>query len=171
LNHGPIRDVTACFWWYPGTAPGSSWTIQPTWQRIDYQFGRFDTVPADGPLMQMLSLNAFVLSSIAGGRSVPQSIFVDYTAGFTKEIIAGRLAYLLKGVRLRTMLGLMGVVSTIASNGQTGGSLGLDGMSESKSFGGKWGAFSGAVELALRQEDEIRELYKAKTRGTGVSFA
>lgn len=171
LNHGPVRSVEKVFWWYPGSAIGSSWCVASNWQRIDYQFARMDIVPADGPLMQMLTLNAFVLSSLAAGRSVPQSIFVDYTAGLDADLIQSRFQHLLKGIRLRTLLSLIGMVGSITTRGMSGSSLSIDGLSESRSFGGKWGAFSGLVDMAIQQEQEIRDQWKVRHNPVPVVFS
>lgn len=170
LAHSPIRSVENVFFWYPGTSVGASWQIQPDWRRIDYQFGSLQIVPASGALMPLISVNAYVLSSIGGGRDIPQSIFVDYTVGFSTEELEANYQHLIEGIRLRTLLNLFGVLTTLNSGGLTGGSLSLDGLSNSKSYGGKYGAYSGEIELAIQNEQQCRDMFYDDIHGVMMDF-
>ena len=171
LGQRPVQSVQQCFFWYPGAQVGSSWRIPLDWLRLDYRYGTLQIVPASGAQMQLMSLNAYIASSVAGGRGMPASVFIDYTAGFTPDILEAQHQDLLEGVRLRTLLFLFGILSTVRSGGQTGGSLGLDGLSESKSFGGKYGAYAGEIELAKEFEAEVRETWMQAEQGPAVAFA
>ena len=113
----------------------------------------------------LMTFTAYILGVISGGRGLPQSIILDYTTGFTPELLEARHQDLIEGVRLRTLMALGGIIATIRTGGQTGGSLGLDGLSESRSFGGKFGPYSGMIELAMQREKEIRDGWRQKEHG------
>lgn len=171
LGHRPIISVDKAFFWYPGTAIGSSWKLQVDWTRVDYQTGLIEIVPASGQLLQFLSVNSYVVSAIAGGRSVPQSIFIDYTTGFETGVLQAKHQDLIDGVRLLALLFTFGILTTVRAGGQTGGSLSMDGLSHSRSFGGKYGAYSGEIELAIQNEAQIRENWLDHQQGPLVEFA
>ena len=171
LGQRPVQSWQQAFFWYPGAEIGASWRIAADWVRLDYRYGTLQIVPATGAQLQLLSLNAYIASSVAGGRGIPASLFFDYTVGFTPEILQAQHQDLLEGVRLLTLLLLFGLLSTVRSGGQTGGSLGLDGLSESKSFGGKYGAYAGEIELAKEYEQSIREAWQTAEQGPAVAFA
>ena len=171
LGHKPVKAITKAFFWYPGTAIGASWNIPLDWPRVDYRKGIVELVPATGAMLQLLSVNAYVLSSIAAGRSIPQSIFIDYTTGLSQALLAAQHQDLIEGVRLRTLLLLFGILVTTRNQGQTGGSLSLDGLSHSRSWGGKYGAYSGEIELAIETEQQIRDNWLDQEQGPLVEFA
>lgn len=171
LGYRPIISVEDLFFWYPGTAIGASWTIQSDWRRLDYQFGSQQIVPATGPLLPLLSVNAYVLSSIAGGRDIPQSIFVDYTVGFQEGVIEAHHQDLIEGVRLRAFLMLIGVLGTILSQGRTNSNLSLDGLSQGRGFAaGRYGPMSGEIQLAIEREQEIRDNWLDHEQGPLFTF-
>ena len=171
LSHKPVVDVTNCFFWYPGTAVGASYKIPFDWRRVDYHAGVVEIVPSSGANIMLLSVNAYVLSSIASGRSIPQSIFFDYTTGLGTDLLQAQHQDLIEGVRLLALLMLFGVLIAIRTQGQTGGSLSLDGLSHSRSWGGKYGAYSGPIELAVQNEAMIRENWADHEQGPIVEFA
>lgn len=171
LDYRPIISVDKAFFWYPGTAVGSSWKVPLDWVRLDYRFGNLQLVPATGAMLQFLSLNSFVLSSLAGGRTVPQSIFVDYYAGFEAGVLEAKHQDLLEGVRLHTLLLLFGMISSVRSHGLGSASLSLDGGSQSNNYmAGRYGPYSAEVELALRNEADIRKVWKQTNEAPIVAF-
>lgn len=174
LNYAPVIEITQWVYAYPGTSP--TFRMPVTWIKGDYKFGRFKVVPAEGQAIA-LRFNGFVASVATGSRGIPMSIFIDYRTGFgrtdeeAKNVLLNQHAELLEGVRLRTLMQLGGILINTRAGGMTGGSLGLDGMSRSRNFGGKYGAYSGMIELALAREGEIRRHWKRQNRGVSVGFA
>jgi hypothetical protein len=171
LNYRPVRSVTQCFFWFPGTTIGASWRLANDWLRLDYKFGTQQIVPASGILLPMLSLNAYVIGALAGGRDVPQSIFIDYVVGFESEELQRDHYDLLRGIRLLALLLMFGLLTSVRSAGMTGRSLGLDGLSRSNSFGGKYGAYSGEIELAIANEKMLRENWQQQEQSVICSYA
>ncbi len=173
LNYAPVVEITRWVYAYPGTNP--TFSLPLTWIKGDYKFGRFKIIPGEGQAIA-LRFNGFIASVATGSRGIPMSIFIDYVTGFgaTKsESDRYLLAYhedLLEGLRLRTLLTLGGIMINTRSGGVSGGSLGLDGMSHSRNFGGKYGAYSGMLELAIAREGEIRRSFKRQNRGVAVGF-
>lgn len=163
LNFRPVKSIGKFFFAYPGVEP--IYSVPPQWIRLDQKFGRVQLVPSSGTAIYA-TFNSYVLGVIAGGRGLPQSIYVDYVAGFEDGEIAERHQDLLEGLRLRTLLGILGIAGTIISGGQSGGSLSLDGLSHSRQFsGGEYGPFGGRIKLAMDQESEIRENFKKEFEG------
>jgi len=169
LNWRPLRDVSQLVFAFPGTMP--LYSPPRHWMRLDRKFGKLQLVPSSGQAI-MAVFNQFLLSRVSGTRGLPQSIFIDYEVGFTPEELCAHHKDLLKALRLRTILSLGGVLTTIASpKGATSASLGMDGLSRSQSFGGKYGAYSGKIELAKEQEAQIFESWKRREKGVPLAFA
>ena len=55
-------------------------TVPAAWVRLNGPFGQIRLVPAS--VSVYASFTAFILSVFSGGMGIPQSVFVDYTAGF-----------------------------------------------------------------------------------------
>lgn len=172
LPYRPVISLDKVFYWYPGTAIGSSWKLDIEWLRLDEATGWVQVVPAQGTLMPLLALNAYILSSIAQARDIPQSFFVDYTTGFEEGVLEAQHQDLLEGVRLRTLLLTAGILGTVLTGGRQSISLGLDGLSKSGGYGGgKFGAYSGEIEAAIEREKEIRDGWGHREHGVSVAFA
>lgn len=168
LSWRPVREVTRVVL----TAPGSFrvYEVPQNWLAVDRRYGTLQIRPASGPAV-LVAFTGQLLGLIGAGRSIPQSIFVDYVTGFTPEILAAHHRDLLRGVRLRAVLSTLQSVAGFATPaGAQSGSLSLDGLSRSRSYGGKWGAYSGAIELALQEEAGIREAWRSKERGVPITF-
>ncbi len=173
LRYAPVVEIHRWVFAYPGTVP--TFVVPPSWIKGDYKYGRFNLVPSSGTSV------AFQFTGVAaavatGHRAIPRSIFIDYTTGFGADVtqahgvLQAHHEDLLEGIRLRTLLLLGGIIINTRSGGATGGSLGLDGMSRSRNFGGKFGAYSGMLELALEREGEIRRDWKRQERGVALGF-
>lgn len=168
LRHRPIRSVTQLVFTWAGST--RVWQVPAAWIGTDAQFGTLQVTPVTGPAV-LMSFSAYLLTVLAGGRGLPHAIIVDYVTGYTPEELAHRHQDLLEGIRLRAVLGLMGIMGTIMTGGVQSSSLGLDGLSRSRGFGGKWGAFSGRIELAVQTEQEIRNTWRQREHGLPVVFA
>ena len=162
VGYAPVRSVSQLVFTWPGA--WKVWSVPHDWIRVGHRFGMIQIAPTSGQAV-LMTFTAYILGVISGGRGLPQSIILDYTTGFTPELLEARHQDLLEGVRLRTLLSLGGIISTIRTGGQTGGSLGLDGLSESRTFGGKFGAYSALIELALEREKEVRDAWRHKEHG------
>lgn len=168
LRHRPVRSVTQMVFTWAGST--RVWRVPAEWIGLDAQFGTVQVTPVTGPAIVM-SFSAYLLTVIAGGRGLPHAILIDYVTGYTPEELAQFHQDLLEGVRLRTMLGLFGALGTIVMpGGQTSSSLGLDGLSRSRGFGGRFGPFGARIELAQQQEQEIRDTWRRKEHGVPVEF-
>lgn len=168
LSWRPVREVTQLVL----TAPGSQkvYTVPQSWIAIDKRFGMLQIRPSEGPAV-LVNFTGSLLGLIGAGRGIPQSIYVDYVTGFTPAILDAHHRDLLRGVRLRALLSTLQSVAGLAMPaGAQSGSLSLDGLSRSNSWGGKWGAYSGAIELALAEEEKLRDAWKDKERGVPLGF-
>jgi hypothetical protein len=56
-------------------------TVPPTWVRVNGPYGMIRLVP--DAIAIYASFTAFILSVFSGGMGIPQSVFVNYTAGFS----------------------------------------------------------------------------------------
>jgi len=78
LRQKPIIAVHGLRFIYPGVS-SSTFDVPLDWLRIDRKYGRLNIVPASSAVA--LPLDAFRLSVLGGGRSVPLMIQVRYSAG------------------------------------------------------------------------------------------
>ena len=163
LNFRPILDVASFVFAFPGAMP--VWQPPLTWLRLDEKFGTVQLVPSTAEAIYV-SFNAFLLGTLAGGRGLPQSIYVDYTVGFADGELRANNEDLLELLRLIATLEVFGIAQTSISPGGAGNtSLGLDGLSRSVGFGGKWGPYSGRIELALNRIEVLMDSWKRRERG------
>ena len=131
--------------------------LNPQWLRLDQKNGCFNIIPSTGPTI-LLQYNSAMLSIIGGSFTLPQSIVIDYTIGFTQGELNSRYADLLRAIRLRASISMLPGLGTALNGGRTSSSLGLDGMSEGGGYiSGRYGPYSGIIEGALREEKEIRD--------------
>jgi hypothetical protein len=81
LRHYPVRSspTPTVTFAYPNV-DHRIFTVPSTWIRLNPQFGGIRLVPDSVSIVA--SFSAFILSIFSGGRGIPQSIFVTYTAGF-----------------------------------------------------------------------------------------
>lgn len=164
LNYRPVVSIDQVFFSYPGTGFAKMFQIPASWIRLDRKYGNFKIVPASGAAL--MGLNGYLLSVFAGGRGVPRSIFIDYQTGIDPDTMADEHADLLEGLRYRTVLNLMGVLNVVRSSGVGSHSISQDGQSQSESFqSGKWGAYSGTVEMYQAQEKDIRNNWRQQEHG------
>jgi len=165
LDYRPIQSIERFFFSYPGTAFAQSYNVPVDWLQADPKFARVQIVPTHGEAI-IASFNAWVLSVLAGGRGLPQSIYVDYTAGLSREKLLAEHQDLLELVRIRTTLGLFPALTNIRTGGLGSRSLSLDGLSRSESYGaGKWGAYSGVIEQYKEREKAIVKTWRESERG------
>lgn len=169
LNYRPVRSIEQLVFALPGLGP--VYAVPKRWIRADPKFGKVQIIPAGGGEVSTAILSAFVLRLGTGGVSYPQSIIVDYTVGFTPAELEANHQDLIDGVRKRALLGLGGVISSTAvPGGQTGGSLSIDGQSQSRNFG-KFGPHSGKIQLAMQEEAAIRDSWRRREKGVAIAFA
>lgn len=165
LHYRPIVSISEFFFSYPGTGFAKSFDVPLEWLQVDYKYGTVRMVPTTGPAV-MVTFNAWVMSVLAGGRGLPRSIYVDYVAGLSREALLTDHQDLLEAVRIRACLLVFGIASTIRAPGLASQSLSLDGLSRSQSFGqGKWGPYSGVIEMAMAREQEILRAWRDAERG------
>lgn len=159
LNWRPVQQITKFYFALPAHTTA---IYEPPleWVRPDGQFGRIQIVPMSGTNAAMMALNVHLFQVFNGGRGFPQSIYLDYTAGFTKKQLEGRYRTLLEGIRIRATLMLMPILSNVRTGGLGSASLSMDGLSRSQSFGqGEFGAYTGAVKQWIEREKEIRSTF------------
>ena len=172
LPYRPIKSVDKFFFSYPGTAFTESYTYIPEWVRLDKKFGRFYIVPTKSAgAVTLALLNNFILSILGTGRGLPQTLFIDYTAGFSPEALKRDHNDLLELVRLTTTLLVFGILGNVRSGGLGNQSLSQDGQSRSQSIAqGKFGPYSGAIELANQNIAAIKETWRRSERGISMCF-
>lgn len=168
LRRRPVKKIDQIIFTWAGAQ--RVWRVPAEWIGLDRQFGTVQITPVTGPAV-IMSFSHYLMTVIAGGRGLPHAILIDYRTGYTPEELAMHHQDLLEGVRLRTLLGLFGLLGTVVMpQGEAGVGLGLDGLSRSRSFGGRFGPYSARIELALAQEQEIREMWRGRQHGMVMEF-
>lgn len=166
LRERPVVQIDRFFFRFPGTTFSQTFNIVPDWIRLEKQFGHVQIVPSSGTGMTIFALQAFVASILGTGRGVPQALYVDYQAGLSREALCRDHQDLLEAVRIAATLFLFGILDTIRSGGLASQSLSQDGQSRSQSpASGKWGAYSGRVEMALANLDRVLNTWRRHERG------
>jgi len=163
LSRGPIRSIQQVTFTWPGAF--KVWQVPADWVRPDRRYAVIQIAPTSGPAV-LMSFTSYILGVLSGGRGLPQALIIDYTVGFTPDLLAARHQDLLQAVRWFAALNLFGVLSVVASPlGATSSSLSLDGLSRSRSLGGKYGAYSGAIQLYLDREAAVRKNWHDHEKG------
>jgi hypothetical protein len=152
------------------TAEPALFVVPQIWIKPDFKYGQLNIVPSTAAVFA--SFNPWLMSVAAGGAfGIPKVVQIDYFAGYDPALLRQNHADLLEGIKLRTLLLLGGVISNILAAGIQSQSISLDGLSHSRGFGsGKYGIYSGVIENAIRNEEEIRESFRNHEKGIIVSF-
>lgn len=167
LSHRPVREITRVAVAFPGIDP--VYMVPLKWCRLDKQLGWLQFVPSSGQAMLAI-LQSYLFRVVGGGRQIPMSLYVDTVVGFDRDKIQADHQDLLEGVRLMTLLFMGGIITTIAvPGGGTSVSLSIDGQSKGNSFG-KYGAYSGKIELAIQQEEQVRLTWARREKGVPIAI-
>lgn len=79
LRKTPVISIESCVFSYPAPASGF-FTVPPDWIRLDKKAGHIRFVPT-GSALSVGPLSSFLLSTISGGRNIPQMIQFTYKVG------------------------------------------------------------------------------------------
>jgi len=124
LRQKPIIQVHSITFSYP--APSDTlFTIPNEWIRPDLKYGTLNLVPVQTAIS--LPLNAFILSALGGGRTVPLMLQVRYSAGLAN--CAQTHPDILDLIKKEAVLSIIEDMYVPAS-----GSVSADGLSQSISF-------------------------------------
>ncbi len=168
LRHRPIREIQQVVFTWAGAL--KVWTVPREWIQWDAGAATLNVVPTSGAEFASMQFNAFLLRYLGNSAGLPHSIIVDYTTGFSADELEWQHQDLLNGVRLLTLLNLGGIVSNARSGGLGSSSLAIDGLSHSRGFAGKFGAYSGQIMLAIQEEARVRESWRASQRGIPMAI-
>jgi len=137
LRHHPVQSVQSMVFAYPN-ADSRVFTVPTTWIRLDKNFGIVRLVP--DKVAVYASFSAYILSIFSGGRGVPQSVLINYTAGFQAGELAANHTDLLEAIKRRALLEILadGFIPQSFSNS-------ADGLSQSIS-----------TDLSKLREDDAR---------------
>ena len=164
-DYRPVWDVTAFFFAFPGNFYEIYNAVR--WVQIDRKFGVVNIVPTDGAAV-LATFNAWVMSVLAGGRSLPRSLFMDYTAGLDPSQLRSQHADLMEVLKLHTFMGMVGTLATLRSNGVQSCSVSVDGLSQSESFmAGQYGPYTAAYNVAKEREKELLDTWRDTQLGVG----
>jgi len=157
LRRYPVRSVQSVKFCYPNI-DHRIMTVPPVWVRLNGPFGRIRLVPDSASMV--LSFTAYMLSIFSGGRGVPQSIFVNYTAGFSGVDGKADLATDYQDfLELTKRLAVLNIVEDAFMPSSTSNS--ADGLSQSQSYVIK--DFRGSYEKSL-------EKFRNKIKGVRCVF-
>lgn len=121
LRQRPVQSIQSIVFNYP--APNNTlFTIPNEWVRFEPRYGRLNLVPVQTAIS--LPLNAFILSALGGGRTVPLMLQVSYTCGIANA--AKDYPDLLDVIKKGTVLNIIDDRFM-----PTSGSISQDGLSQS----------------------------------------
>ena len=128
LRRWHVQSVERMFFAYPNIDQ-TKYEVPASWVRLDKRYGMIRLVPDRVAIYA--AFNAFMLSMFSGGRSVPQSIFLSYTAGFTPQELLDSHQELLQLVGKLAATNTLMVLSDALSQGVASTSNSADGLSQS----------------------------------------
>jgi hypothetical protein len=137
----PIIDVHSMKFVYP-TPTSTLFEIPRPWIRVDKKFGVINLLPIQTSMM--LPLNAFILSALGGGRTVPAFIQIRYSAGLTN--VSRDYPEILDLILKQTALGIAEDLYLPSSRSE---STSADGLSQSTSIGFKIDDYTKLVDEKL----------------------
>lgn len=82
-KHRPIISVSSIKFSYP-TPTTLVFDVPAPWIRIDKKYGHIRLVPTGTPFYA--PLNAYIMSAVGGGRTIPHMIRISYTAGLSNAL-------------------------------------------------------------------------------------
>jgi hypothetical protein len=165
-DYRPVHDVSQFFFAYPGM-PQSEIYNAKQWLTIDHKFGHLNIVPTGGNAV-LAVYNAWVMSILAGGRGLPRSLFIDYTAGLDPAYLRAHAADLLDILRAQIFMAMLGPLSYMRTNGVASCSTSLDGLSQSESFAqGQYGPYSASYTIAKERQKLLLDTWKDTNIGVG----
>jgi hypothetical protein len=141
----PIILLHSMRFTYP-TPNNTLFNIPPEWFRLDKKYGVINLLPIQNSAA--LPLNAFILSALGGGRTVPEFIEIRYKAGL--ENCARDFPEILNLIKTQTVLSVVQDLYLPSSRSE---STSADGLSQSTSIGLKLQDYEDIVE---KQVDSIR---------------
>jgi hypothetical protein len=142
----PIIAVHSMTFNYP-TPNNTLFTIPIDWVRLDKKYGVINLLPTQNATM--LPLNAFILSALGGGRSVPQFIEIRYRTGL--ENVARDYPDVLDVIKKQTVLAIAEDLFVPSSRSE---STSADGLSQSASIGFKIDDYSDLID---KKVESIRQ--------------
>lgn len=123
LRHTPVISVESMELRYPSEQSGFV-QIPKDWIRVDARYGHLRLVPASPAVFAQMS--SFIMTALAGSRSIPFMIHVRYVAGLTD--VQNTYPELLDAIKKKAVLKVVADAYLPQS-----GSISADGLSESMS--------------------------------------
>lgn len=141
LRQRPIIAVHSMQFVYP--TPGASiFTIPSEWIRLDKKYGTLNLLPVQ--TATMLPLNAFILSALGGGRTVPNFIEIRYRAGL--ENVAQDWPDILDVILKATVLS---IVEDMFIPSSASSSVSADGLSQTSSLSLKMEEYQQVIDRKI----------------------
>lgn len=152
LRRYPVQSVERMFFSYPNRQQ-IVFEVPLSWIRKEKQYGLIRLVP--DKQAAFAAFNSYILSIFSGGRGVPQSIVVEYTAGLTEKQLQEDYADVLEWIKRQAVV-------NIAADGLMPGSLSnsADGFSQSIS-----------AKLSDYRDDQDKKFQHMKQKIKGVRLA
>lgn len=137
----PIISVERMRFAYPSQDTGF-FDVPPDWIRIDARYGHIRLVPSSPAIFA--TMNAFIMTALAGSRSIPFMIQLQYSAGLSD--VENTYPELLDAIKKKAVLKIISDAFMPQS-----GSISADGMSESVSV--DMDKYHGAIDHILNGSD------------------
>lgn len=152
LRRYPVQSVQRLFFSYPNRE-AVVFEVPLSWVRLEKPYGLIRLVP--DKQAAFAAFNSYLLSIFSGGRGIPQSIVVEYTAGLTEKQLQADFSDVLEWIKRQAVV-------NIAADGLMPGSLSnsADGFSQSIS-----------AKLSDYREDQEKQFKAMKQKIKGVRLA
>ncbi len=132
LRTAPVRSVQKFYFGWPNRQ-NVAYDVPQSWIRLDKQFGLIRLVPDSAAVYA--TFTSYLLSLFRGGAGVPQSIFVNYTAGFTRDELNRNHNDLLLALKKRAVIDVIAIMAAQLFQRGDSQSRSADGLSQSRSGG------------------------------------
>jgi hypothetical protein len=153
MRNTPVISIDSMIFAYPSMTDGFV-TVPADWIRIDAKYGHLRLVPASPALFT--TMNAFIMTALAGARTIPFMLQIAYTAGLADA----RNDY----PELIDVIKKLAVLKVIEDSfAPQSGSISADGLSQSISA--DMGAYRETIDQVLNGESGSNGGLMAKIHG------
>jgi hypothetical protein len=161
LRYRPLQDVYYMSFIYP--LLNQVFVIPDGWFVQDYDAAVLRIVPTAN--VQVLPLFALELTFTGFANSIPQALYLQYTAGLTAADYASRFQFMYTLILCQAaILALQSMQGTV-NFGSTRYATSVDGLRYEVSYPKDGAAFSGIIQQFLKQREDQMALAKDAVRG------
>lgn len=151
LRWKPLIDVQYLAYIYPLLS--EFFNIPLSWVVEDHDYGMIRLVPAAN--VEMLPLFAMQLAFMGFAQSLPQAIWLQYTAGLTPVDYQTRFSFIPTLILSAAACILLPILQGSINMGATSRQIGVDGLVQAVKWPSSGAAFAGLIQTFMAQRNDL----------------